>query len=39
MTCDGVDIIAKNAHVPIEMKVGDWLCVAGMGAYTYGSRT
>jgi diaminopimelate decarboxylase len=39
MTCDGMDVIAKNAFVPGEMKVGDWLCVSGMGAYTYGSRT
>jgi diaminopimelate decarboxylase len=39
MTCDGMDVIAKNAFVPVEMNVGDWLCVSGMGAYTYGSRT
>ena len=39
MTCDGIDVIAKNAFVPVEMNVGDWLCVSGMGAYTYGSRT
>lgn len=21
------------------MKVGDWLCISGMGAYTYGCRS
>lgn len=39
MTCDGMDVIAQNAYVPVELDVGDWLCVSGMGAYTYGSRT
>jgi diaminopimelate decarboxylase len=39
MTCDGMDIITKNINVPVEMKVADWLCVSGMGAYTYGCRS
>jgi len=39
MTCDGVDIITKNIMVPKELKVSDWLCVSGMGAYTYGCRS
>lgn len=39
MTCDGLDVIAKNVGVPSELKVGDWLCFSGMGAYTYGSRS
>ena len=39
MTCDGMDIIAKNMEVPTEMKVADWLCLSGMGAYTYGCRS
>jgi len=39
MTCDGMDIITKNIGVPRDLKVGDWLCLSGMGAYTYGVRT
>ncbi len=39
MTCDGMDIIAKNIGVPSSLKVGDWLCISGMGAYTYGCRS
>jgi len=39
MTCDGLDVIAKNVSVPQEMRVGDWLCFSGFGAYTYGSRS
>jgi diaminopimelate decarboxylase len=39
MTCDGLDIITKNLNVPKEMKVADWLCFSGMGAYTYGPRS
>lgn len=39
MTCDGMDIIAKNMGVPSNMKVADWLCISGMGAYTYGCRS
>lgn len=25
--------------MPEEMEVGDWLCLGGMGAYTYGPRS
>ena len=39
MTCDGMDIIAKNMSIPIDARVGDWLCFGGMGAYTYGCRS
>jgi diaminopimelate decarboxylase len=39
MTCDGMDIITKNINTPVEMKVGDWLCISGMGAYTYGPKS
>ena len=39
MTCDGMDIIAKNILVPIDAQVGDWLCLGGMGSYTYGCRS
>jgi len=39
MTCDGMDIIAKNIDVPSSLKVSDWLCISGMGAYTYGCRS
>jgi hypothetical protein len=38
MTCDGYDIIARNAHIP-ELNVGDWLVIGGMGAYTYGPKS
>lgn len=39
MTCDGADIIAKNISVPKELKVGDYMCLSGMGAYTYGVKS
>jgi diaminopimelate decarboxylase len=39
MTCDGMDVIAKSIGVPGDLQVGDWLCLGGMGAYTYGSRS
>lgn len=39
MTCDGLDVIAKSLNVPKDMKVSDWLCFSGMGAYTYGPRS
>lgn len=39
MTCDGLDIITKSIGIPTNLKVGDWLCVSGMGAYTYGCRS
>jgi len=39
MTCDGMDIIAKSMAVPSGLKVSDWLCISGMGAYTYGCRS
>jgi diaminopimelate decarboxylase len=39
MTCDGMDIITKNISTPVDMKVSDWLCISGMGAYTYGPRS
>jgi len=39
MTCDGMDVITKNMEVPTNLKVSDWLCVSGMGAYTYGCRS
>jgi len=38
MTCDGIDVIARNIPIP-NMKIGDWLCVSGMGAYTVGSKS
>lgn len=34
-----MDIITKNINTPVEMKVGDWLCISGMGAYTYGPKS
>ncbi len=39
MTCDGLDIITKNINVPKDLKVSDWMCFSGMGAYTYGPRS
>lgn len=39
MTCDGMDVITKTMSVPSSLKVGDWLCLSGMGAYTYGCRS
>ena len=39
MTCDGMDVIAKNILVPIDAQVGDWLGLGGMGSYTYGCRS
>lgn len=39
MTCDGLDVISKNLAVPCEVKVGDWFCFGGMGAYTHGSKS
>lgn len=39
MTCDGMDVIAKNIAMPIDIKVGDWLCLGGMGSYTYGCKS
>jgi diaminopimelate decarboxylase len=38
MTCDGIDVIARNIAIPI-LKIGDWICVSGMGAYTVGSKS
>ena len=38
MTCDGIDVIARNISVP-DLKIGDWLCFSGMGAYTVGSKS
>jgi len=32
-TCDSADLIAENVVIP-ELRVGDWLCVDNMGAYT-----
>ena len=37
MTCDGIDVISHDLSIPTDLKVGDWLCFGGMGAYTYGS--
>lgn len=39
MTCDGADVIASKIKIPSELRVGDWIAVGGMGAYTYASRS
>jgi len=37
-TCDGLDTICKDIHLP-ELRVGDWLVVPNMGAYTNGASS
>lgn len=39
MTCDGADIICNNFHMVKDLEIGDWLCLSGMGAYTYTARS
>lgn len=39
MTCDGLDVISKNVGLPENLKVGDWLCLSGMGSYTFGPKS
>lgn len=39
MTCDGMDVLAKNINLPVDLSVGDWLVLGGMGAYTVGPRS
>lgn len=33
-TCDGLDVLTKDLMVPNDIRRGDWLVFAGMGAYT-----
>merc|ERR1712093_871293 len=33
-TCDGLDVLTKELMVPNDIRRGDWLVFAGMGAYT-----
>lgn len=37
-TCDGLDQISKGIYLP-ELRVGDWLTVPNMGAYTNGASS
>lgn len=37
-TCDGLDTICKHIMLP-DLRVGDWLAVPGMGAYTNGASS
>ncbi|KYR00772.1 group IV decarboxylase [Tieghemostelium lacteum] len=37
-TCDSIDVIARDIQVP-ELKIGDWLYFAEMGAYTTASAS
>jgi len=37
-TCDGLDMISKDIALP-ELRVGDWLVVPNMGAYTNGASS
>lgn len=39
MTCDGADIICENFEFSKSVDVGDWLCLGGMGAYTYTAKS
>jgi diaminopimelate decarboxylase len=39
MTCDGIDVITQNISVPVDLNISDWLCISGMGAYSYGSKS
>lgn len=39
MTCCGGDIIVNNIEMPTELNTNDYLCLSGMGAYTYGPRS
>ncbi len=39
MTCDGMDVIAKNMHIPSDIQVHDWLCFGGFGSYTIGPKS
>lgn len=39
MTCDGADIICENFEFNQSVDVGDWLCLGGMGAYTYTAKS
>lgn len=33
-TCDSLDVIANDAHLPYELNVGDWIYFEDAGAYT-----
>lgn len=35
MTCDSTDFISVDVVVPQDLQIGDWLCLEGMGAYTF----
>ncbi|MCC7543819.1 type III PLP-dependent enzyme [bacterium] len=35
-TCDSIDTITKNAHLPADLEVGDRLVFSDVGAYSYG---
>jgi diaminopimelate decarboxylase len=39
MTCDGADVIANKIGLPSDLQVGDWLCMNGMGSYTFGPKS
>jgi len=39
MSCDGQDIILKNALLPTNLNVGDWICFGGLGAYSKSMQT
>jgi len=37
-TCDSIDVVCKDVELP-DLKVGDWLYVVNMGAYTVASSS
>lgn len=39
MTCDGRDILSEKFTLPRDIKIGDWIVLGGMGAYTIGSKS
>lgn len=39
MTCDGRDIISNNFLIPMDVSVGDWMVMGGMGSYTIGPKS
>jgi diaminopimelate decarboxylase len=39
MTTNEKDAMAKGIFVPDNLGVYDWICISGMGAYTYGQKS
>ncbi len=39
MSCDGGDVVANKILVPKDLEVDDWICIGGMGAYTFSMKS